>query len=215
MKAKKTRRHTLLLYKRSLDRKWMATLPLGLLMLGWMSFSGKYWNNIGYIPGIPAPYDIVFFIATMVILAFTAFAMVIRNLAYVQVKQDHIRLVTPFLVVKISFRRIRRVHPSHLTQIFPPEKTKGSLRNLVGPHYGKTAVALDLNGYPVSPLMIRLFIGKHIFLPEGEGLVLVVSDWMKLSTEIDTYAGAWKQRQSRSGTHKDPAYGLLQSLRKK
>lgn len=212
---KQGRRHSLLLYKRSLDRLWMPIFPIGLLIGGWIWFSGKYWEGIGYIPSVPSPYDLLLYVALFASFAFTLFAWVARNLAYVQAKSDHLRIVTPFLAVKVSYRRVQRVHPAKLIQLFPPDKTRGSLSSLLSPYYGSTAIAVETKGYPLSPVLLRLFLGRQMFLPTTQGFVLLVSDWMALTTEIDSLQGAWRQKQNRPRQAAHPSMGLLKNLNKK
>jgi hypothetical protein len=212
---KKGRRHSLLLYKRSLDQKWMPIFPIGLIIAAGVWFSGKYWSGIGYIPPVPDPYDIILIVIALIIFAYTGFALLTRGMAYVQPRADHIRLVTPFLTIKISYRRVRRVLTSNMTRIFPPEKVKGSLRKLLSPYYDHTAIILELKGYPISPALLRFVLGSYIFHPETEGLVFMVPDWMALSTEIDSFRGVWGQAQTRTGANSSQTYKLLESLRKK
>jgi hypothetical protein len=133
--------------------------------------------------------------AAVVSFALAIFALLARFVAYVQICSDHINLVTPFLRTKISFRRIRNSHPVLLQQLFPAEKANWSQRSYLEPFYGKTVVEVELRGFPLSPVLLRLFLPAQMFSPKVEGLVFLVQDWMKFSTELDTFQGNWMQSQ--------------------
>jgi hypothetical protein len=47
----------------------------------------------------------------------------------------------------------------------------------------------------LPPFFLRFFLAPQMFYKRGKGLVLLVPDWMALSTEIDTFVGAWLQVQ--------------------
>jgi hypothetical protein len=213
--VKHNRRHRLLLYKDAVDRIWMPIFPVGLLLSLWMWFSGKYWPNIGFIPGTPPPYDLVIYLAIVLIFSLTLVCWIIRNMAYVQAKDDHLRVVTPFLAVKVSYRRIIRTYPGQMRQIFKPGAVKKSIRKMAEPYDGETVVVVEMKGYPLGKGILRFFLGEVMLQPEGEGLVLFVSDWMDLSTEIESRLGAAKQKHSRSQVEKTSEPSLLHSLRRK
>jgi len=128
-------------------------------------------------------------------------------MTYIQAHADHLRLVTPFLRLKISYQRIRGVRPTQLQKLFPPENSRSDERRALEPFYNLTVLLLRLTSYPINPRILRFFLPKHIFNPAGMGLVLIVDDWMTLSTEIDSYISLWRQKKSlpKSG------YGILRS----
>jgi hypothetical protein len=103
---------------------------------------------------------------------------------------------TPFLRFRISFRRMRSVYPVLVQQLFPKEEAKWTERNFLEPFYGKTALVMELKGFPLNPVLLRLFLPAQMFSPRTTGFVIIVPDWMKLSTELDSFHGAWLQRES-------------------
>jgi hypothetical protein len=116
-------------------------------------------------------------------------------MAYTQAHQDHLSIVTPFLNLKISYRRIRSIHPSLLQQVFPKENAKWAENSFLQPFYGKTAMVVEIRNYPMSPRLLRLFFPRYMFSPRSPGFLLLVPDWMKFSTEIDSLRGNWMQSQ--------------------
>ncbi len=205
------RRHRLLLYQRLMDRLWGVTLIMGLLLAAvW------WWNGYLISAAIHAPYDTLLALAAVFVLIFAALAFLGRSMAYVQARRDHLRVVTPFLQLKISYRRLRTVHPADFHNLFPPSQAKWAEHQFFEPFYGKTALVVELNGFPMSRKALRFFLPKQMFDPQLNGLVLVVKDWMALSTEIDSSHSAWRQAQSpRPGTSQPSPHGLLGTLKKK
>lgn len=119
-------------------------------------------------------------------------------MAFVQARQDHLRLITPFLMLRISYRRVRSVHPADLQQLYPPAKANWSQQNYLAPLYTKTALVVELQGYPMSPTILRLFLAPQMLLQQTPGLVLLVPNWMALSTEVDTLRSIWQNAITRA-----------------
>jgi hypothetical protein len=192
MKNKKTgRRQALLLYERMMDRLWRVTLPLGLLMLAWW-----YWGGRIFFALLEPPIDIITLCCALALIFISFFFIVTRRMSYVQARQDHLRLVTPFINLKISYQRVRSLHPVNFVQLFPIKEASWSQRRFLEPFYGKTALALELTKLPMSRGFLSLFFGPQTFLPTTVGFVLLVDDWMELSTDIDSRIGKWRQAQA-------------------
>jgi hypothetical protein len=213
-RKKQGRKHALVLYKRALDRLWMPMFSIALLLGAALWLSGRYWEPVGYIPAITEPYDILIYLVIVFSLVFTIYAVIARSLAYVQAKNDHLYLFTPLLALKISYRRVKRTGLATIGQIFPAQSTRRSIRSIVEAYDGRTSVILELKGYPVARVLLHLLLGRSMLLPNTQGLVLLVNDWMEFSTELDSLQGSWRQAQSRPAGEAHPGYNLLQNLRK-
>ncbi|HZD57676.1 MAG TPA: hypothetical protein VE136_13165 [Anaerolineales bacterium] len=187
-KHKPGKRHTLLLYKRAMGRLWQATLFLGLILAGlwWQITSGK-------IPLIDTKNGAWVLVGAVVTLVFTLFALVARNMAYVQPYGTHIRLVTPFLRLQISYRRVRSVHPASFSKLFPPEERGWAEDQFLEPFYPMTVVVVELNAYPLPKPLLRLFLSRQMLASQGPGFIFLVEDWMALSTEIDTFLETYRR----------------------
>jgi hypothetical protein len=205
---KTTKRHILLLYQHLMDRLWAPTI-----VLGSMFFAVWWWSGVLF-PTIESPYDLFIAIISFVVLFFGIFAFLARKMSYVQVRSDHLRVVTPFLQLRISYRRVLSAHPAEFKSLFPPQKSSWAQRRFLESYYGNTAVVMELSAFPISPGILHLFLPSQMFDPRSKGLVFLVEDWMGLSTEIDSFQGAWRQRQSRKGKP-EPGFGILRSLRYK
>jgi len=183
-------RHTLLYYRRSMDRIWKTTFLLGLVVAlsgGWTLMKKTHFFGIGS--------DVWLFASAITAFSLSAFSFLTRYVAYVQARSSYVNVVTPFLRFRISYRRIRSVYPVLMQQLFPMEKSSWSQRSFLKPFYGKTALVVELFGYPFNPKLLRLFLPGQMFSPRSTGFVFMVPDWMKLSMELDSLRGAWMQGQ--------------------
>jgi hypothetical protein len=208
------RRHSLLLYRRSFDQLWKISLPVGVALLLTQQFFGRTWPGIGYVPTLPSLYDGLLLLGWLILLGAGLFGLLARNLAYVQARGDHLRINTPFTQIKVSYRRIRSLHPSNVSQVFPRPRLSRSMRSFLEPFMNETALIIDLTGLPLSKGAMRLFLGSAMLLPATPGLVLLVPDWMSLSTELDSNIAAWRQASSASRSQSDPRNSLLRNLQK-
>lgn len=186
------KRHSLLFYRRTMDRLWLSTLVLGLLLATiWV------WNNFHSMPLVIIENSLLLSVATVITLLFSLFAYLSRFTAYVQVHHDHLRLVTPFLQLRVSYRRILRAFPAELHTLFPSTEASWAQRNFLEPFYGQTALVVELNAYPMPKTLLRLFLAPQMFSRNTIGLIFMVSDWMALSTELDSSWSVWQQSKTR------------------
>lgn len=183
-------RYKLLVYHDFWNRLWKPTLFLGALLavIWWQAGT----QNSPLIQTANSPWVLL---GAIVSLLMGVLAFLLRNMSYVQPTDSYFRLVTPFLRLKISYRRVRTIHPIDLVQAFPPREQSWSQRRFLRTFYGETAVAVELHGYPLSRMLLRLFLSPLIYLPQSTGFVFVVDDWMKLSTELDARIASWQDRK--------------------
>jgi hypothetical protein len=193
MKKPKGSRHRLLFYSRSMDRVWQYTLWLGLILLGvgWFTMIRPR-----MILGMHS--DIWLFGLAMLSFLVCGYAFLARYFAFVQPCDSYLLFSLPFFRMKISYQRIRGLRPSLLQQVYDLKKQKWAMKTFLGAFYGKTVLVVELNSFPLPGAMMKLFVPGVMFAPEFKGLVFAVPDWMKLSTELDTFYGSWKQVQVRS-----------------
>lgn len=111
------------------------------------------------------------------------FTFLVSKTAYVECKKV-LRIRTPFLPLDISYKRIRNTRPSTLRDIFPPEKQKRN-RKLLETYWGETVVMIELTKLPMPPGFLKAIMGPYLFDPAGNGLVLLVDDWMGFSQSLD------------------------------
>ncbi len=175
-------RYPLLIYTRMLDRWWPATLFLAvaLFVLAWGISDHPTFKN--EILGRMA----LWFAGGLALLV-TLILWGLRSAAYVQPRAESVRIVTPFLRFDISYKRVRRVISSEMHMIFPSGRLSGWNREILEPMMHKTAIILELNSWPLSPRLLRLFLSPFFFRDQTPHFVLLVENWMRLVTELESF----------------------------
>jgi hypothetical protein len=217
--AKGGKKYRLLLYEHMLNRWWPATLWLALIPLinvGVLWSAQWYFTNPADNP-LPVLSDqeaIILFIIAGVAFLFTIFLLIARKMAYIQLFADHMLLATPFMRLKISYKRIQRSTTTQVAQLFPPKSMSGHKREIIGPISGNTAIVLHLKSYPMPRSSMKLFLSPFFFYDQTPHFVLVVEDWMKFSTELESRRVSGKVPNRPPHPHSRSA-GLLDDLKRK
>jgi len=212
--AKNGHRHLLIVYQYMLDRWWKATLAIGLSLLALAGGLGGFpilmpqvsfpemdsWGLWGLIGAGGFAIFLTIFLAS------------IRKSAYVQAYNDHLRLVTPFLRLNISYRRIRRTYSAEMGSLFPTRNKSARRQGLVRPLAARTAVILELTSFPISQSALLLFISPLFFPDKTPRLALLVPDWIAFSTGLESRRGA--RGNPAHQLPDSPNSGLLSSLSK-
>lgn len=176
------KKYKLIVYQHMLNRWWPALIMMGLGMFAiayeeykdpLAQFIAWYWQLAGAVGGI-AIFIGIFFI-------------VIKNFAYVQPLPTYLKLVTPFMRVNISYKRIKRIIPTDMHLLFPRKSLSGWMQDIFAPLANRTALVIELNGYPISPTVLRMFLSRFFFKDKTPHLVILVNDWMMFSTELDSF----------------------------
>jgi hypothetical protein len=176
--AKGGRRYPLVVYTHMIDRWWPAIFTLGLALLGlsWALYSWGFeqwrWLAAASLAGLN------------IFLGFLL--MVLRKSAFVQPFKDHLRLATPLLRLNISYKRFFRASSANLGALFPPQNVSKWQAEIIQPISKMTAIVIELNGHPMSQSFLRLFLSPLFFKDKTPHLVIVVDDWMRFSTELES-----------------------------
>ena len=176
--AKGGHRYPLVVYTHMLNRWWTAIFAIGIALLGlsWAVYSWGYeqwrWLTFASIGGLH------------IFLGLLLLAM--RKSAYVQPFSDHLRLVTPFLRLNISYKRFLRASSANMGALFPPKSVSNWQADIIQPLAKMTTLVIELNGYPMSRSMLRLFLSPLFFKDKTPHFVILVDDWMKLSSELES-----------------------------
>jgi hypothetical protein len=179
--ARAGHKYPLIVYRHMLNRWWPAMLVMGLvvLLLAYSEYTSPLaqfiswrWQVLGAI-GILSIFVGLFF-------------LVIKNLAYVQPLPNSLKLVTPFMRLKISYKRIRKTTASEMHYLFPKNSLSGWMQDIFAPLANKTAIIVELTGYPVSPVLLRTFLSRFFFKDKTPHLVILVKDWMRFSAELES-----------------------------
>ncbi len=183
------KKHILLFYKHSMDRVWRSMLLLALVLIPVWYFAP---DLLGIQIGSLADSGLI--LAMVVSVIGTVFAFMVRRMAYLQVKPDHVLLATPFLRLKVPFNTIKGIRPIELGKMYHPRQLKWADRRFLLPYFGQTVMTLALKKYPRPINVLKMFLPKFMFNPKETGFVLLVKDWMTLSTEFDSKMGAYRDQ---------------------
>jgi len=179
----------MLFYRRTMDRLWGITVILGfeLFAVWW------YGSNLirQFRPGI----DALILYASIYTLTLGWFAFVARWMAYVRAFPDYLLIATPFFRFRTSYRRVLEIRPTEFHRLFDPDNFSWADEQYLRSFVGQTSIVINLREFPIRPGLLRLFFPAQFFSPQSTGFVLVVSDWMGLSVEIDSRMGEWRQKQ--------------------
>jgi len=181
--AKAGRRHTLLIYARQFGQWRLPALLIGLALLG------LAWLAPGPLAALLPRAALLVGAAAALLL--NGYSLLGPRLAYVQCRPTHLRVSTPLFRLAISYDRIHTARPVP----FEPAHLSGSQASLARPFIGKTMLALDLNGYPVSRRWLRLLLNPLLLPDKFIGLQLLVADWMALSRDIEVHRSQWQGRE--------------------
>jgi hypothetical protein len=142
-------RFPLLLYNYAVSRYRRPAMLLALLLLGlWYPVSRDL------LPWPKPPGDSWLLAGGVVSPAFWFFAWAGPRLAYVQPRENHLRLQTPIYRLKVSYRRILNTRAIELVKAVPPARLSAGSRRLLAPFYDRTALGIDLDGYPLHPWLM-------------------------------------------------------------
>lgn len=179
----------LVVYRHLLNRWWPPMFAIGLVTFA-LAY-GEYTH-----PAYPfVPWQLLAGIGGLAILV-GIFFLAIRRMAYIQPMPGYIKLVTPFMRINISYKRLVKTTTAEMRQLFPAKSMSGWVRGIFEPLASQTAIVLELKSYPVSPVLLRMFLARFFFKDRTPHLVILVRDWMRLSAEIDSF---------RSGMDLNPA----------
>ena len=171
----------LMVYQRLVGRWWTPMIAMGLGLFG--SAYGEYLKPFGHLVywrWLPLVGVGIFAILVGI------FFLIIKQFAYVQAYPTYLKFVTPFLRFNISYKRIQRTSTNEMQQLFPPKSMSGWLREIFAPLARHTGVVIELKGFPVSPTILRLFLSRFFFKDKSPHIVILVNDWMKFITELDS-----------------------------
>ncbi|MDQ2690669.1 MAG: hypothetical protein M3Y68_01410 [Chloroflexota bacterium] len=164
-----------------LNRWWPAMMAIGLGMFA-LAYS-EYIAPLGRF--LPWRWQLFAAIGGLAILT-GVFFWVIRFFAYVQPHPGYLKLATPFMRINISYKRIRKTTTTEMRYIFSSKSMSGWVREIFSPLATKTALVIELSGYPISPVLLRLFLYRFFFKDKTPHLVILVDEWMRFSSELES-----------------------------
>ena len=179
--ARAGHKYPLIVYRHLVNRWWPAMIAIGLGMFALAyseyiqpisQFISWRWQLFAAIGGLSIFIGLFFW--------------VIRYFAYVQPYPNYLKLVTPFIRINISYKRIRRTTSSEMRNLFSLKSMSGWIQEIFSPLANHTAVVIELSGYPISPVLLRLFLSRFFFKDKTPHFVILVKDWMRFSSELES-----------------------------
>ena len=174
-------KYPLIVYQHMLNRWWPALIAIGLGMFA-LAYS-EYIDPMAQF--VSWRWQLFTGIGVLAILI-GIFFVVLRHLAYVQPFPEYLKLVTPFMRLNISYKRIKKTTTTEMHYLFPFKGLSGWMQDIFEPLAGRTAMVVDLNGYPISPVMLKFFLSRFFFKDKTPHLVILVKDWMRFSSELES-----------------------------
>lgn len=208
----KGQHHRLVLYTYVINYWWGTILGIGIVLFVLVAIIK--WLP-GFLPGYTPP-QLASWVPSLtgVLGAFAVliaiFLLAIRNAAYVQPYDTHLRLVTPFMRMNISYRRFKQASSAEMGRLFPPENFHGWKRDFLRPLSKLTAIVLELNDWPLPRWVLNLYLSPFFFPDKTVRIALLVPDWMRFSNEMESFRSAWLQKILKSGS--TPQADLLASF---
>lgn len=179
--ARRGHKYPLIVYQHMLNRWWPALMAIGLGMFA-LAYS-EYIDPMAQF--VSWRWQLFAGIGVLAVLT-GIFFVILRHLAYVQPFPEYLKLVTPFMRLNISYKRIIKTTTTEMHYLFPFKGLSGWMQDIFGPLAGKTALVIELNGYPISPMMLRFFLSRFFFKDRTPHLVILVKDWMRFSSELES-----------------------------
>jgi hypothetical protein len=191
--AKSGTRHRLVLYTYILNRWWRSTLLIGLLLLALLGLLVWLPSALPQDSFHPVGKSVLWLVGGLGAFAIflALFLAAVRKSAYVQPCSTHLHLVTPFLRMNISYRRFIQASSADMGRLFPLDNLKGRKRAFLRPLSGLTAILLELKGWPLPRGVLELFLSPYFFPDRTTRLALLVPDWIRFSTELESFRGTW------------------------
>ncbi len=216
--ARSPRRYRLLIYEHMLNRWWPATLTLSLALF---LYVGVLWGTEWYftdptknpLPRLSTVGGTAVLAIAGLVLLFTIFLITVRRFAYVQVFPGYLRLVTPFLRLNVSHKRIQSTNSAEMSGLFPPKSLSSWRRDIIRPLGGETAIVVHLTSYPMPRGLLLLFLSPFFFYDKTPHFVLLVNDWLRLSTELES--ARTSARMPKKPSPPRITSGLLDDLKRK
>ena len=200
----------LVVYQHMLNRWWTPMFAIGFVMF---ALAYEQYNHPVY-QYITWRWQLFAGIGVLAILI-GIFFLVIKKIAYIQAFPGYLKLVTPFMRVNISYKRLHKTTTTEMRQLFPPKGMSGWVKDIFQPLANQTAIVLELKSYPISSAILRMFLSRFFFKDKTPNLVILVKDWMRLSSEIDSFRTGTGMNPSSQPVKKRRTNSILSKLPRK
>ncbi len=179
--AKKGKRYPLLIYEYTLSKWYPATFFIAIFLLI------LWWFMPMYLPKPDEKWkDLLLLVVSGAAFLLTIFLFFMRKVAHIRPYKDHLRIVTPFLRLNISYKRILQTRPTDMISLFPASTLSDWQFDSMKKLLAKTALVVELKSYPMSRSVLKFFLSPFFFKDNTPHFVFLVENWMGLSTELES-----------------------------
>ena len=175
--AKIGKRYPLLIYNYTLSKWYPATLAISIVLFILWWFMPSYTEGSRNLPLL---------LISSAAFIMTLFLFFMRKAAYVRPYAKHLRLVTPFLRMNISYKRIIQTRPTKMADLFPPSTLSSWQRESMAELLRKQVLVVELNAYPMPRTLLRFFLSPFFFKDNTPHFVFLIDNWMSFSTELES-----------------------------
>ena len=151
------------------------------------------WWVAPYTPGFfRPPNDIYFLWVAILFMILMVFALFFRNGSFVQARKKFLLIKAPLMRLRIPYDLVEYSRMVVFKDLCDKKKMTWSQRRFLTPYLPRTVVRINLNKYPISPVLIHIFMPGYLILPQdkGKGFVIYTKKYLELSTEIDSRLNA-------------------------
>jgi hypothetical protein len=175
--AERGKRHPLLYHQRLSEQYfWPAILTVG------ASTALLVWA-----PDKMAPYRPVLIMALACCGLVLVLTLLFRLRAYARCSAQGVRIRLPFYHFDIPYGEIKRVRPTELFRLFPPQDLRWTQRRFLAPLLGTTVLVIEMDELPNRTAYLRLWMNKYMICPDRVGVIIAVRDWMSFRAEMDEF----------------------------
>ena len=180
------KKYRILFVRHSLTRVFRNLLFVTILIL-------ILWWVAPYTPGFfRPPNDIYYLWAAILFMILMVFALFFRNGSFVQARKKHLVIKAPLIRLRVPYDLVENIRMVVLKDLYDKKTMTWSQRRFLSPYLPRTMVRINLNKYPISPVLIHIFMPGYMILPQdkGKGFVIYTKQYLELSTEIDSRLNA-------------------------
>ena len=198
-KRKKTgNKHRIIFIRHSLNRVWRTLFVADVILWGawWMA----PYTKINYFS---PPNDVYLFLGALLLFVLVVMALLLRNSGFVQARNKYVLLAIPFFRIRIPYENIENVRMVRYQDLWEKKGLSWANRRFMRAYRHQTVATINLNQYPVSEFLLKLFLPNYLFLPEGRGFLIYTKYYLEFNTEVDSRLNEARTTGALQPTRKD------------
>lgn len=157
------------------------------------------WWAAPYTPGFfRPPNDVYLLWAAVLFMLLMILALFFRNYSIIQARPGFILIRVPFFRLRIPYDQVENVRMVLFKDLYDKKTMTWSQRRFLSHYLPRTVVRINLSKFPMSRLLLSIFMPGYLLLPpaKGTGFVIYTKRYLELSTEIDSRLNAARAEPS-------------------